>query len=389
LSGGCADTAALAAPSKTVCDLYARFAPPGTRTSAEPDAEFQAYFARDLRPALAGLHTTNAVLRNGSAQEFGRLVRFDPKKSRVTVRLAGYEDSVDFEFRMVLEENRWVVGDIRFPDPGHGLRESLAPYRPAPLPEDPDPRALYWRARARYGQVLQTMGHSQIWTLYPESKTEAIQADLDRLGKILDPLIDSLVPVPALEGFEREPGNNFLKCAYDFCSAPDGIRLQGEDLSLLLTTRELLNATARDHRGPPALDSLARDGGLYTSAFSTEAFFYRYFEVPVENTGAFSFVRVYAGFYAQDYPFGNAPKALVALAEREGRVVLASADLKNAPESPACKKAWEDAGRPFRGEDEAPVFTECYAREALAPGAFPELLPQAQALLDGIRRVAP
>jgi hypothetical protein len=226
---------------------------------------------------------------------------------------------------------------------------------------------------------------------------EGAMGDLEvRLRKIVGP--------SALKGFPAEGKTNLDSLAegYEGFGLLDGlVYASADDASrIVVTTRELLDKWLAAHATwwgdktdmPPGLESALKSEAFYTQALSTDAYFYKFVDIPLAQPAAATFAFATLVGRAQDVG-RQTPNEVVAVLLRGGHayVVLTPAAAK-AETSPQCEQTWKKAEERARQaqSDKSDKLTEeayrayrlCFAAQAPRSGYFAAITKQAQALID-------
>jgi hypothetical protein len=233
---------------------------------------------------------------------------------------------------------------------------------------------------------------------------DAATAAHDRALGDLAARLRSIVGPTRIEGFPAEGKINLDSLAEGDISFGllDGLVYAAPDARtrIVVTTRELLDTWLAGHRHwwndkndmPPSLEPALKSEAFYTQALYTDAYFFKFVDLPVTRPAGTTFAFAALVGRAQDTGL-QTPDEIVVTLLRGGRayVIVAPAAAK-AETTPQCAQGWKkaeaqaekaesDKGNQLR-EDGYRAYRSCFAAQAPRRGYFPALIKQAQTLID-------
>lgn len=175
----------------------------------------------------------------------------------------------------------------------------------------------------------------------------------------------------------------------------------GDDKTrIVVTTRELLDRWLAAHVKwwgdkndmPPGLEPALKSEAFYTQALSTDAYFYKFVDIPVVRTAGTTFAFATLVGRAQDDGL-QTPSEVVVSVLRGGRAyVIVAPAAATAATTRQCAQGWQKAEKQAlqdqsdkaseRREEAYRAYRGCFAAQAPRQSYFAALTKQAQALVD-------
>ena len=234
---------------------------------------------------------------------------------------------------------------------------------------------------------------------------EPITAAHDRaLGDLQARLRAIIGPTP-IKGFPAEGKVNLESLAEGDANVGllDGLVYAAPDgkARIVVTTRELLDRWLAGHAHwwndkndmPPGLEPALQSEAFYTQALSTDAYFYKFADIPLARPAGATFV--FAALIGRAQDVGReTPDEIVLTLLRGGLAYVIVAPIAVAAKTtPQCVQGWktvekqaERAAQSDQGEQLRDAgyqaYRRCFAAQAPRQGYFPALVKQAQALID-------
>jgi hypothetical protein len=186
----------------------------------------------------------------------------------------------------------------------------------------------------------------------------------------------------------------------------DGIRFEGNNETLCVTTESLLRSYLSKHPELPAnMDTLSKSGEFFCHVFNEDAAVSHFAEVPIQNSRDLSFVHAFLGLFSQDVG-AIVPDTIFIFASKNKKVFLIAASAKDLiTQIPQCENGWNsfnqkssDSLEKYRAsqlenkkafsdglEFEEAGFTayrHCFDREVKNQKYFAPLLERVQSIID-------
>jgi hypothetical protein len=236
---------------------------------------------------------------------------------------------------------------------------------------------------------------------------EPITAAHDRaLGDLEGRLRGIIGPTP-IKGFPGEGKINLDSLAEGDASVGllDGLVYSAPDgkTRIVVTTRALLDAWLAGHAHwwndrndmPPGLEPALRSEAFYTQALYTDAYFYKFADLPVARPAGATFVFAALIGRAQDVGRETPGEIVLTLLRGGFAYVIVAPVAVAARTTPQCVQGWKraekqadraaqsDQGEQLRDAGYQ-AYRRCFATQAPRQGYFPALVKQAQALIDAL-----
>jgi len=174
-----------------------------------------------------------------------------------------------------------------------------------------------------------------------------------------------------------------------------------ETTRIVVTTRELLDRWLAAHKKwwgdkndmPPGLEPALKSEAFYTQALSTDAYFYKFADIPVARPAGATFAFATLVGRAQDLGLQMPKEVVVTLLRGEQAYVIVAPAAATVEAAPQCVQAWKKAEKqalqkPDRydelSEEAYRAYRRCFAAQAPQRRYFPAIVRQAQALIDAL-----
>ncbi len=189
----------------------------------------------------------------------------------------------------------------------------------------------------------------------------------------------------------------------------DGIRFEGNNETLCVTTEFLLRSYLSNHPKLPAnMDALSKSGEFFFHVFNEDAAVSYFANVPIKNSRSLSFVHAFLGLFSQDIG-AYVPDTLFVFASNHKKIYLIAASAKDLiTQIPQCENIWNtfnqkssEAFEKYRAsklenkkafsdslkfeEEGFNAYRQCFDKEAKNQKFFAPLSERVQSIIDRLQ----
>jgi hypothetical protein len=243
-----------------------------------------------------------------------------------------------------------------------------------------------------------------------EKASGTVDDEGDAALKVLDIQLKKIIGPVNIKGFSAKGKINLDTLQHELgFDNLDGIRFEGKNETLCVTTEFLLRSYLSNHPKLPAnMDALSKSGEFFSDVFNEDAAVSYFANVPIKNSRGLPFVHAFLGVFSQDIGV-LVPDTIFVFASNHKKIYLIAASAKDLiTQIPQCVNIWNnfeqkssDAFEKYRAskledkkaisdsfkfEDEGfDTYCQCYGKEAKNQKFFAHLSERVQSIVDRLQ----